>query len=558
MEKLDKVAFKIGVLTMGEERSPLEQDRLNFQPPLPQILSDISNIYLTEGGPTSAAGDVEMLQGHFPNTFGRPAVNFEQGASAASHHPLRIGVVLSGGQAAGGHNVITGLYDAMQKLHPDSQLFGFVGGPSGIVEKKYVQLTQELLANYRNMGGFDLIGSGRAKIETDQQLTACMEIVQFLNLDGLVNIGGDDSNTNTAVLAEHFLSNGCQTKVIGVPKTIDGDLKNHKIEISFGFDTAAKTYSEMIGNIARDAFSAKKYYHFIRLMGRSASHIALECALQTHPNITLIGEEVAAKKMTFEQISNEIADVIATRSAAGKDYGIVLIPEGLIGFVPEMKQLMKELNFLLAKEATESVANQLSRAAKTTFYFLPEAIQKQLLLDRDPHGNVQVSHIETERLLIHAVKEKLQQRVDYKGKFRALKHFFGYEGRSGFPSNFDATYAYALGNVAVVLVNSGMTGYMTSVTNLAQPVQEWEAGGIPITMLMKMEERKGRLTPVIQISLVDLEGEPFARFASQREKWAIEDHYRYPGPIQFSPESIADQLTLTLQLEGQAKVTKSV
>lgn len=534
-------------------KSPLEKERQAFNPELPAILSDITQVAMEEGLPSSAMDDVEALAKLFPHTFGRPEVHFVQGASSSAE-PLIVGVVLSGGQAAGGHNVITGLFDALKKLNPQNRLLGFLGGPSGVVSNSWRELTQELLADYRNTGGFDLIGSGRAKIETAEQLSACLQVMQELRLDGLVNIGGDDSNTNTAILAEYFLANGCQTKVVGVPKTIDGDLKNHKVEISFGFDTAAKIYSELIGNIARDAFSAKKYYHFVKLMGRSASHITLECALQTHPNVALIGEEIAAKGLTLEQIADEIADVIVARAQAGKNFGVVLVPEGLIGFVPEVKQLIKELNYSLAHKSPEQAVGDLSIEARATFQSLPQQIGEQLLIDRDPHGNVQVAHIETEKLLIQLVKEKLKNRTEYSGKFKALSHYFGYEGRSGFPSNFDATYSNALGQVSATLIHGGFSGYMAYVGNLTQPITGWCAGGIPITSLMKIEERKGRAKAVIQISLVDLDGEPFTFFAEQRENWAKVDEYRYPGPIQFSPNSLANQTTLTLQLERGKKI----
>jgi len=534
-------------------RSLIEEERLKYKPHLPRCLRDVSALEVVEGEPTEALGNREKIKELLSKTYGQPVVQFKEGATK-THAALRVGVVLSGGQAAGGHNVISGLFDALKKMHPDCRLFGFLGGPSGIVENQYIELTEGVLADYRNTGGFDLIGSGRTKIETPEQLESSRKNVDALNLNGLVIVGGDDSNTNAAILAEYFLSHDSHTHVVGVPKTIDGDLKNVHVETSFGFDTACKTYAEMIGNIERDALSAKKYYHFIKLMGRSASHITLECALQTHPNVTLIGEEAAAKKMTLQEITNQITDVICERAKLGKNYGVVLIPEGLIEFVPEMKQLIHELNTLMAKHVEDAVGN-LSEKARETFSFLPKEIGDQLLLDRDPHGNVQVSHISTEQLLIHTVKKALQARSDYKGKFTPVNHFFGYEGRSCFPSNFDADYCYSLGFAAAVLIDSGHTGYMSVVHKLSQPVEEWEVGGIPITMLMNMEERKGKLKAVIQKALVDLEGDPFKLFALHRDSWSIEDHYRFPGPIQlFASASISNESTFTLKLEQHVEV----
>ncbi len=524
-------------------RSPIDEERLKFKPLLPRGLRAISSLEVMEGEATEALGNQEKIQELLPKTYGQPVLRFKEGASK-THAVHRVGVVLSGGQAPGGHNVITGLFDALKEMHPGSRLFGFLDGPAGVVENRYIELTEEMLANYRNTGGFDLLGSGRTKIETPEQLGASRKNVEALNLSGLVIIGGDDSNTNAALLAEFFESNGCHTYVVGIPKTIDGDLKSVHIETPFGFDSACKTYAEMIGNIERDALSAKKYYHFIKLMGRSASHIALECALQTHPNITLIGEEVAAQKMTLEQITNQIADVICKRALQGKNYGVVLIPEGLIEFIPEMKLLFHELGGTLSDKARE------------TFEYLPKEIAEQLLLDRDPHGNVQVSRISTEQLFIHTVKNALEARSDYKGKFAPINHFFGYEGRACLPSNFDATYCYSLGFAAAVLVDSGHTGYMCSIHNLAQPVEEWEVGAIPITMLMNMEERKGKLKPVIQKALIDIEGEPFKLFASKREGWSLNDDYRYPGPIQFfGSDSLCNTTTVTLKREKHVLIT---
>lgn len=529
-------------------RSPLDEERLKYRPPLPHFLHDFSRLKIEEGEATASIGDEKKIKELLPKTYGRPVVRFAAG-DPKKHRPLRVGVVLSGGQAPGGHNVITGLFDALKKMDPEGTLIGFLGGPSGIVEKKYRELTKELLADYRNMGGFDLIGSGRTKIESDQELASSRKTVEELKLDGLVIVGGDDSNTNAALFAEYFLSCNCATTVVGVPKTIDGDLKNSFVETSFGFDTACKTYAEMIGNIARDTLSAKKYYHFIKLMGRSASHITLECALQTQVNLALIGEEVAEKKMTLHEITSQIADMICERALQGKNYGVILIPEGLIEFVPEMKGLIAELNGLIGRDVKD-VASQLSQEARETFRFIPEDIAHQFLLDRDPHGNIQVSHISTEKLLIHTVKHELANRSSFKGKFQALRHFFGYEGRCSLPSNFDANYCYTLGFAAAILVDSKRTGYMAVVHKLNQPVEEWEVGGIPISMLMHLEERKGRQKPVIRKALVDLEGKPFKFFARERKKWSLEDCYVYPGPIQFfGPSSLTDQLTCTLKLE---------
>lgn len=540
---------------MSEKKSPLEIERLSYQPSLPHILYAIDRLAAEEGEPTSALGDAEKLKEYFPKTFGGPIVRFEVG-SVKTHPSFRIGVVFSGGQASGGHNVVTGLFDALKKLNPASRLFGFLGGPRGIIENQYQELTVDLLANYRNTGGFDLLGSGRTKIETNDQLDASLKNTQALNLDGLVIIGGDDSNTNAALLANYFLVKGSHTKVIGVPKTIDGDLKSSWVETSFGFDTACKIYSELIGNIARDALSAKKYYHFIKLMGRSASHITLECALQIHPNIALIGEEVAEKKMTLREITARIVDMIVLRSEEGKDYGVILIPEGLIEFIPEMKSLIQEINALLAKNE-QDIEDKLSFAAKKTFAFLPKEIGRELLLDRDPHGNVQVSHITTEKLLIHAVEQELKKRASYKGQFTPVKHFFGYEGRAGFPSNFDANYCYALGFVAAALISAGYTGYMSSLQKLTLPPERWSIGGLPLTMMMHLEERHGKQKPVIKKALVDLQGIPFQFFDSQRGEWELNDHYRFPGPITFfGPSHLCDETTITLKLE--TKITARV
>ena len=529
--------------------SRLQKIRAEFQPQLPEILSEMNPIVFSREAKTSCIADEKEIQALFPKTFGRVILSGGAGTREEAA-PLKVGVVFSGGQAAGGHNVISGLFDGLKKRSSESTLIGFLGGPSGIIDGKSIEITSEMLSMYRNQGGFDLIGSGRTKIETDEQFAASLETVQKLQLNGLVIIGGDDSNTNAALLAEYFLDKSCNCSVIGVPKTIDGDLQNEYIPISFGFDTAAKTYSEMIGNIERDALSAKKYYHFVKLMGRSASHITLECALATHPNFTLIGEEVARRGLTLDQITKELTGVIELRAKSGKEYGVVLIPEGLIEFIPEMKELIFQLNALAAKGgdlSPESIQNDLSEEAAHCFASLPKEIQEQLLIDRDPHGNVRVSLIETEKLLIAKVKEELKNR-SFQGTFSAISHFFGYEGRAGFPSNFDTHYCYAHGHVAAALVEDQKTGYMTCVGNLHRPVSEWTIKGLPITMLMNMEIRKGSSKPVIQKALVDLEGKAFKFFHESRISWGKEDHYRYPGPLQFFGETeMIDCIPLTLQ-----------
>lgn len=531
--------------------SLLQKLRQEWRPQVPEILRSINQLSFSKEGSTTSLKDADALKTLFPKTFGQPIVKGKKGVER-SHPPLQVGVVFSGGQAAGGHNVIAGLFDALNSLNKDSKLFGFLGGPGGIISAKQKEITKEVLAPFRNQGGFDLIGSGRTKIETEEQLKASKEACQSLNLDGLVVIGGDDSNTNAAVLAEYFLTQNCKTKVIGVPKTIDGDLKNEYVATSFGFDTACKVYIEAIGNIARDALSAKKYYHFIKLMGRSASHIALECALCTHPNIVLISEEVSLQKKTLSEIIKYIADVICKRSELGKDYGIVLIPEGLIEFIPEMGVLIAELNQVLATSEPSSAVSKLSPSSAKFFQEIPDTIQKQLLFDRDPHGNVQVSLIETEKLFLEIVGKELQNRKkqgSYQGKFNGLQHFFGYEGRAGFPSNFDANYCYALGHTAALLVADGHTGYMCSIQNLTRPPAEWQIGGIPITMLMNIEQRKGRPKPVIQKALVNLNGKPFLYLQKERKKWETEDDYQFPGPMQFFGEaSLCDLLPMIMTL----------
>ena len=523
--------------------TPLQKHRLSYQPILPKILKDLCAVTFRGQEKTASVAHEKEIEALFPKSYGRPLLTPTKGESSHAK-PLKVGVVFSGGQAAGGHNVITGLFDALKLFHRESCLMGFLNGPSGIIEGETLELSEDLLAQYRNQGGFDLIGSGRTKIETEEQLEKSLAVFDKLQLDGLVVIGGDDSNTNAAILAETCLLKGCKTKVIGVPKTIDGDLKNDLVDISFGFHTATATYSEMIGNIARDAASAKKYTHFIKLMGRSASHIALECALNTHPNICLIGEEVAEKKMTLKAVTSEIADVIEKRGNSGKNYGLILIPEGLIEFIPEMKTLINELNTLLAEGKDE---NALSADAKATFEFLPKEIAQQLLLDRDPHGNVQVSHIQTDLLFSQAVKEELKCRPSYKGKFSPVHHFFGYEGRAGLPTNFDATYCYSLGHVAALLIRDGHTGYMSCVRHLTKPSAEWDICGIPITVLMNLEKRKGKDKPVIRKALVDLSGSTFKTFSRNRIKWMFDDHYAYPGPIQFDGDPvITDQVPKSL------------
>ncbi len=522
-------------------------------PELPFILRDLSHVHFTQSA-QGREGD-ERIKTLFPLTHGHPVLTGQKGEKRMPK-PLQVGVVLSGGQAAGGHNVIIGIHDALQQLDSQSRLFGFLGGPGGIVSGKCKELTKALIAPYLNQGGFDMIGSGRTKIETEEELSASLAVIQKMRLDGLVIVGGDDSNTNAAVLAEYFLKNGCAAKVIGVPKTIDGDLKNAYVATSFGFDTASKIYSEIIGNIARDALSAKKYYHFIKLMGRSASHIALECALVTQPNLTLIGEEVAAKKLTLAQITHEIADLIVKRAEIGKNYGLILIPEGLIEFIPEISILIKELNQILSSESAPSstqISSQLTASSQSCFASLPEKIQQQLLHARDPHGNVQVSLIETERLFMDLVSKELEQRQKrgaYPGKFAPLQHFLGYEGRSGFPTPFDSNYCYALGVVSALLIDEGVTGYMSFVSHLSKPVEEWGIGGVPLTSLLHIEMRKGKEKPVIQKALVDLKAKPFVYFQQRRDRWKQEDEYRYPGPVQFFGEKeLINRATLTLLLE---------
>lgn len=551
--------------------SSLDRLRRTFIPVLPHCLQKLSALsFVKEALPTKTDSAVKKV---LSRTADQPLLSLATNDTPQAK-ALKIGVVLSGGQAAGGHNVITGLYDALKKFSVDSQLIGFLNGPSGIIEGDTMELTQEIVDQYRNLGGFDMIGSGRTKIEKEEQFAAAQNTAVTLGLDGLVIIGGDDSNTNAALLAEYFVSHGTATRVVGVPKTIDGDLKNSHIEVPFGFDSATKTYSEMIGNIARDALSARKYYFFIKIMGRTTSHVALECALKTHPNYTIISEEVAEKKKTLKQLVQEMCDVVCERAQKGKNYGMLLIPEGAIESIPEFKTLIDELNDLLSKKEhalslecakdpnaqLNYILEQLSLPSKECYQTLPTEIQLQLILDRDPHGNVQVSKIESERLFIALVKEELQRRKttgSYSGKFSAQPLFCGYEGRSCLPSNFDASYCYVLGHVAALLVLSGATGYMSCVRNLTAPVEEWKVAGIPISTMMVMEKRKGKMMPVIQKALVELEARPFAIFASKREQWKIEDDYIYPGPIQFfGPHEIANSISITLAEESHARAGK--
>jgi pyrophosphate--fructose-6-phosphate 1-phosphotransferase len=532
----------------------LEKLRVQFTPRLPDILQSVQTLVPARGGHIRELGGEEgELAARFSKLLGQHPLHFKEGKSINPTKPLRVGVVLSGGQAAGGHNVIIGLFDALKKLNSSSQLFGFLDGPSGIIKNKHRELNAEELHRYRNTGGFDLLGSGRTKIETPEQFAASLETVRHLKLDGLVIIGGDDSNTNAALLAQYFLENQCATTVVGVPKTIDGDLKNQFIEISFGFDTACKTYSEIIGNIMRDTLSAKKYWYFAKLMGRSASHVTLEVALQTHPNLAWIGEEIQEKRLTLADLVNEAADLIIRRSEKGKDYGIVLIPEGIIEFIPELKQLIKELNVILAKGKKDiaEIEKALTSPSKQSFEWIPDRVREQLLFDRDPHGNVQVSKIETERLFITMVEQELKRR-NFKGKFAAQPLFLGYEGRAPFPSNFDCQYCYALGQTAALLVNEKATGYISCVRNLTEPVEDWTVGGVPLIAMIHQEERNGKIVPVIEKALVDLDGPVFAAFEKVRDHWKLADEYRFTGPIQFwGPTEITDVTTLTLDYEKE-------
>ena len=549
--------------------SPLQTARYQYSPKLPGMLRNgISEICVKNGSATQSVADQEKIKALFPNTYGKNEITFQKGANTSEAKKQAVGVILSGGQAPGGHNVICGLYDALKATDKDNVLYGFKGGPSGLIDDDYLIFDDEYINQYRNTGGFDIIGSGRTKLETEEQFAIVAENCKKHGINALVIIGGDDSNTNAAVLAEYFAAHNSGIQVIGCPKTIDGDLKNEDIECSFGFDTATKTYAEIVGNIQRDANSAKKYWHFVKVMGRSASHVALETALQTQPNICLIGEEVAAKKMSLAQITNYIADSVAARAAKGWNFGVAVIPEGIVEFVPEFSVLIAEINELLAGSKADAfnalptwndkyafIEAGLTKESMVVFAQLPQSIQQQLFLERDPHGNVQVSLIESEKLFSAMVKENLAQRKaagTYNGKFSALHHFLGYEGRCAFPSNFDADYCYSLGYNAFMLIQYGFNGYLSKVSNLSKPAEEWVAGGMPITKMMNIERRHGHDKPVIRKALVELDGKPFKFFESQRETWAVETCYVYPGAIQyFGPAEVCDLTTITLALEKE-------
>ena len=546
------------------EKSALQIARAAYQPKLPKALRGA--LKAVEGAPTQSVADQAEVKKLFPNTYGMPYLTFEPVEGKMQTAQMNVGVILSGGQAPGGHNVISGLFDGIKKLNPNNKLYGFILGPGGLVDHKYIELTADIIDEYRNTGGFDIIGSGRTKLEKKEQFDKGLEILKALDIKALVIIGGDDSNTNACVLAEYYKAIKAGVQVIGCPKTIDGDLKNSEIETSFGFDTATKVYSEVIGNIMRDCNSAKKYWHFIKLMGRSASHVTLECALQTHPNVTLIGEEVEAKNQTLDDVVTYIANIVAERANLGMNYGVVLVPEGLIEFIPAIKKLIAELNDMLAANQADFdmvaddkkidyVLSKLSAENAAIFKSLPVAVSRQLALERDPHGNVQVSLIETEQLLAEMVGKKLaewKKEGKYNGKFATQHHFFGYEGRCAAPSNFDADYCYSLGFNASMLMAAGKTGYMSSIKNTSKPVDEWVAGGIPITMMMNMEKRNGEMKPVIRKALVELDGAPFKYFISKRTEWATNTCFVYPGPIQyFGPTEVCDQPTITLKLEHQ-------
>ena len=547
--------------------TPLQKARLAYVPKLPGMLRHgIAEICVKEGEATQSVADQEKIQALFPNTYGKKEITFEKGENTSIAKKQVVGVILSGGQAPGGHNVVCGLYDALKATNKENVLLGFKNGPSGLLDDDYLEFDDEYIDQFRNTGGFDIIGSGRTKLETKEQFAVAAEVCKKHGVTAIVIIGGDDSNTNAAVLAEYFAANNTGVQVIGCPKTIDGDLKNEDIECSFGFDTATKTYSELIGNIERDANSAKKYWHFVKVMGRSASHVALECALETQPNICLISEEVAAKKMSLSSIADYIADSVAARSANGMNFGVAIIPEGVVEFVPEFSTLIKEINELLAgskadefnalgtwKEKYAFIEKGLTAESMAVFAILPETIQQQLFLERDPHGNVQVSLIESEKLFSALVKAKLDQRKaegTYKGKFNALHHFFGYEGRCAFPSNFDADYCYSLGYNAFMLIQYGYTGYLFKISNLSKPADQWVAGGMPITKMMNMERRHSEDKPVIKKALVELDGKPFKYFEAHRDAWAKETAYTYPGAIQYyGPTEVCDLTTRTLALE---------
>ena len=541
------------------EKSVLQKSREAYTPKLPKALRGFVDV--KEGKPTQSVGDQDEIKKLFPKTYGLPLVEFVPGEKK-TNEPINVGVILSGGQAPGGHNVISGIFDGIKRLNPENRLYGFLMGPGGLVDHNYIELTSDIIDNYRNTGGFDMIGSGRTKLEKVEQFEKGREIIEKLGIKALVIIGGDDSNTNACVLAEYYAAKNYGIQVIGCPKTIDGDLKNDQIETSFGFDTATKTYSEVIGNIERDANSAQKYWHFIKLMGRSASHIALECALQCHPNVTIISEEVEKNDTSLDEIVTYIAQAVADRAADGNNFGTVLIPEGLIEFIPAIKRLIAELNDLLASEEGKKVEpkdhynwikSKLTGENAAVYASLPEGVAKQLTMERDPHGNVQVSLIETEKLLSEMVANKLaewKKEGKFNGKFAAQHHFFGYEGRCAAPSNYDADYCYALGISASELISNGKTGYMAIVKNTTAPAEEWIAGGVPITMMFNMERRNGEMKPVIRKALVDLNGKPFKEFASHREEWRRDTCFVYPGPIQyFGPTEVCDQPTMTLKLE---------
>ncbi len=547
--------------------SPLQIARYEYAPKLPGMLRNgVSEICVKEGLPTESVADQAKIKELFPNTYGKKEITFEKGKNTAASKKQVVGVILSGGQAPGGHNVVCGLYDALKATNKENVLYGFKGGPSGLIEDKYVIFDDEYINEFRNTGGFDIIGSGRTKLETVEQFEIAEKVCKAHGINAIVIIGGDDSNTNAAVLAEYFAAHNSGVQVIGCPKTIDGDLKNEDIECSFGFDTATKTYSELIGNIERDANSAKKYWHFVKVMGRSASHVALECALETQPNICLIGEEVADKKMSLSSIADYIADSVATRAADGNNFGVAIIPEGIVEFVPEFGKLIAEINELLAGKKAEEfnalaswadkyafIEKGLTKESMAVFAILPQGIQQQLFLERDPHGNVQVSLIESEKLFSALVKDNLAKRKaegKYNGKFNALHHFFGYEGRCAFPSNFDADYCYSLGYNACMLIQYGFNGYLSKVSNLSKPAEEWVAGGMPITKMMNIERRHGEDKPVIRKALVELNGKPFKFFEANRASWAKETAYRYPGAIQYyGPREVCDITTRTLALE---------
>ncbi len=549
--------------------SALQKARYAYVPKLPEMLqSGIASISVQEGAETKSVADCEKIQALFPNTYGKKEIVFKKGTNTSQAKKQVVGVILSGGQAPGGHNVICGLYDALKATNPENVLYGFKGGPSGLIEDDYLIFDDAYIDAYRNTGGFDIIGSGRTKLETNEQFALVAEVCKKHGITAIVIIGGDDSNTNAAVLAEYFAAHDAGVQVIGCPKTIDGDLKNEDIECSFGFDTATKTYSELIGNIERDANSAKKYWHFVKVMGRSASHVALECALETQPNICLVSEEVAAKKMSLSQIADYIADAVAARSAKGMNFGVAIIPEGVVEFVPEFSALIQEINELLAGSRADEfnalpswdekyafIEKGLSKAAMEVFAILPQGIQQQLFLERDPHGNVQVSLIESEKLFSALVADKLAARKRagaFSGKFSPLHHFLGYEGRCAFPSNFDADYCYSLGYNAFMLIQYGYNGYLSKISNLSKPAAEWIAGGMPITKMMNIERRHGEDKPVIRKALVELDGKPFRFFEAHRDTWAIETSYLYPGAIQYyGPSEVCDRTTVTLALEKE-------